>query len=257
MTAVPVASQELLDTALDIARGAGDVTLKYFRSSTLAVETKGDGTPVTEADKAAERYVRERISEYAPNSAIVGEEEGSSEGTSGLTWIVDPIDGTKGFARGVPLFATLLAVEDEHGYAVGVIHIPATGQTVWAGRGLGAFTEDGPARVSTCTELKSAFVTTSSVSRWGCDVFKRIHDAGIDVRGWGDGFGWLMAATGQVEAMMDLGIGTPWDFGPIPVIMSEAGGRSSDLDGNVTIHSKSLVASNGLVHYDLLKLIRG
>jgi histidinol phosphatase-like enzyme (inositol monophosphatase family) len=257
VTAVPAASQELLDTALSIARGAGDVTLKWFRSKDLAVETKDDGTPVTQADRAAERYVRERITEYTPDSAIVGEEEGTSAGTSNITWYVDPIDGTKGFSRGVPLYATLLAAEDEHGYAVGVIHIPATGETVWAGRGLGAWTDDGPVRVSTRADLKGAFITTSSVNRWGGDVFTRIHDAGLDVRGWGDGYGWLMAATGRVEAMIDLGAGTPWDFGPVPVIMSEAGGRFSDLDGNVTIHAKSVVASNGLVHDDLLNVLRG
>lgn len=253
----PPASQALLDAVVDIARGAGDVTLEYFRSSTLSVEIKGDGTPVTEGDRAAERYVRNRLAELAPGSAIVGEEEGSNEGTSGLTFYVDPIDGTKGFARGVPLYATLLAAEDEHGYAVGVIHIPATGETVWAGRGLGAFTDDGPARVSTRDQLRGSFVTTSSVSRWGWDVVTRVLEAGIDVRGWGDGYGWLMAATGRVEAMIDLGAGTPWDFGPVPVIMSEAGGRFSDLEGDVSIHCKSAAASNGLVHDELLALLRG
>jgi histidinol-phosphatase len=257
VTAVPAASQDLLDTALDIARGAGDVTLKYFRSSTLAIETKGDGSPVTEGDKAAERYVRERIAEYSPDSAIVGEEEGQSSGTSGLTWYVDPIDGTKGFARGVPMYATLLAVEDEHGYAVGVIHLPATGETVWAGRGLGAFTNDGPARVSDRSELSGAFVTTSSVSRWDRDALQRVFDAGIEVRTWGDGFGWYMAATGRVEAMVELGHGTPWDFAPVPVIMSEAGGQFCDLDGGRTIHSNSAIASNQKVHDQLISVLRG
>jgi histidinol-phosphatase len=257
VTATPPASKELLDNALDIAKGAGDVTLKWFRSSSLAVEEKADGSPVTQADTAAERYIRERIAEVAPDSNIVGEEEGSSEGTGGLTWYVDPIDGTKGFARGVPLYATLLAAEDAHGFAIGVIHIPATGETVWAGRGLGAFTNDGPAKVSNRKELKGSFITTSSVSRWGGDVFARIMDAGVDVRGWGDGYGWLMAATGRVEAMIDLGAGTPWDFGPVPVIMSEAGGRYSDLYGNVSIHSKSVAASNGFIHDELLTLLRG
>jgi histidinol-phosphatase len=257
VTAVPATSQELLDTALDIARGAGEVTLKYFRTSTLSVEMKGDGTPVTEGDTAAERYVRERIAEYAPGSTIVGEEEGSSSGTSGLTWYVDPIDGTKGFARGVPLYATLLAAEDEHGYAVGVIHIPATGETVWAGRGLGAFTEEGPARVSGRSEIQGGYLTTSSVSRWHRDALQRVFDAGMEVRTWGDGYGWLMAATGRVEAMVELGHGTPWDFAPVPIIMSEAGGKFCDLEGNRTIHSNSAIASNKSIHEQLVRVLRG
>lgn len=253
----PPASRELLDAALEMARGAGELTLKWFRSSSLSVEHKADGSPVTEADKAAERFIRERIVEFDPNSKIVGEEEGTTAGESSLTWYVDPIDGTKGFARGVPLYATLISAEDEHGYAVGVIHIPATGETVWAGRGLGAFTEEGSARVSDRTQLERAFITTSSVCRWGSDVFDRVRAAGLDVRGWGDGYGWLMAATGRVEAMVDFGAGCPWDFGPVPVIMSEAGGQFSDLEGNVSIHSKTVLASNGHIHDELLALLRG
>jgi histidinol-phosphatase len=259
VTAVPPASETLMKSALDIARGAGDITLEWFKSSKLTVETKDDGSPVTQADKAAERYIRERIEEVAPGSRLVGEEEGESEGSADaeLTWYIDPIDGTKGFSRGVPLYATLLAVEDEHGYAVGVIHIPATGETVWAGRGLGAHTDAGPARVSDVGNIDGAFVTTSDVSRWECAVFSRMQDAGVNVRGWGDGYGWLMVATGRIDAMIDLGAGTPWDFGPLPVIIPEAGGRFTDLDGNVSIHSKSVVASNGRFHDDLLRVLRG
>ena len=212
---------------------------------------------MTAADKAAERYIRERIMEFAPESKIVGEEEGVSEGSATLTWYVDPIDGTKTFSRGVPLFSTLVAVEDEHGYAIGVIHIPATGETVWAGRGLGAWTENGPAKVSDTKELQGAFITTSAVSRWGCDRFKRIHDAGIDVRTWGDGYGWLMVATGRVDAMVDIGAGNAWDFGPVPIVMAEAGGAFTDLDGNVTIHSSSAAATNGRIHKELLSVLNG
>ena len=157
----------------------------------------------------------------------------------------------------MPLYATLLAVDDEHGPAVGIIHIPATGETVWAGRGLGAFSNHGAARVSEVASLDGAYVTTSSVSRWGCDVFQRIDQAKIDVRGWGDGYGYLMVATGRIDAMVDLGAGMPWDYAPLPVIISEAGGKFTDLSGEVNIHSQSIVASNGFLHEDLLRVING
>lgn len=253
----PDVSAELLEDVADIARQAGDLTLKWFRSSSLSIETKGDGTPVTEADKAAERYIRERIEMVAPDSSIVGEEEGVTNGTSGLTWYVDPIDGTKGFTRGVPLYSTLIAVEDAYGPAIGVVHIPATGETVWAGRGLGAFGNDGPVHVSKTAQLAGAYISTSSVSRWGCDMFTRVDNAKMDVRGWGDGYGFLMVAMGRVDAMLDVGAGKPWDYAPMAIIMAEAGGRFSDLDGAVNIHSPSVLATNGLIHDELLSVVNG
>jgi len=233
------------------------MTLQWFGNADLAVETKDDGSPVTEADKAAERYIREQIERVAPDSSLVGEEEGSSQGPSGLTWYIDPIDGTKGFARGVPLYATLIAVEDEHGPAIGVIHLPATNETVWAGRGLGCHTPAGPARVSKTSSLAGSFVTTSSVSRWGSDVYGRVDSAGVDIRGWGDGYGFFMVATGRVDAMIDLNGGSPWDYAPLPVIISEAGGRFSCLSGTSSISTPSVIASNGILHDDLLRAVNG
>jgi len=257
MEHAPPADQRLVDEAVDIAREAGKLTLRWFRSSTLAVDTKGDGTPVTEADRAAERYIRERIDAYAPDSTLVGEEEGSSSGSGPLTWHIDPIDGTKGFARGVPLYSTLLAVSDEHGPAVGVIVIPATEEVVWAGRGLGARTDEGPARVSTTSALEGAYVSTSSVSRWGTDVFSRAMHAGVEVRGWGDGYGFLMTVTGRIDGMVDLGAGKPWDYAPMPILLREAGGRFSDLDGEERIESPSVLATNGAIHDALLRVVNG
>lgn len=255
MTNLPPASKELMESTVGIARAAGELTLRWFRQASLGVETKSDGTPVTAADRAAERFIREQVETITPGSSIVGEEEGSSAGTSGLTWYIDPIDGTKGFARGVPLYSTLIAVDDEYGPAIGVIHIPPTGETVWAGRGLGAWTEDGPACVSATSSLEQAYVTTSSVRRWGTTVFGRVCDAGAEIRGWGDGYGFLMVATGRVDAMIDVGGGNVWDFAPLPVIISEAGGRVSALDGSPTVTTPSVVASNGVLHEDILKLV--
>lgn len=252
---LPPISQELMETTLEIARGAGDVTLRWFQSSTLTVENKSDGTPVTQADLAAERYIREQIEKYFPQSSIYGEEEGHTSGNSELTWYVDPIDGTAGFARGVPLYATLLAVNDQHGPAAGVIHIPATNETVWAGRGLGAFSPSGPVKVSDVSSLSESVVTTSCVSRWPREVFEKVSDSCASVRGWGDGYGFLMVASGRLEVMMDLGAGKPMDFAPYPVIFSEAGGRYSALDGSSSIDTLSGIATNGIVHEEFLSLV--
>lgn len=254
----PAASRQLLTAALEMARGAGKITLDWFSNGRLAVETKADGSPVTQADRAAEEYIRTCIGDLTPDASIVGEEQGSSTGASDLTWYIDPIDGTKGFIRGVPLYATLIALNDGHGPAVGVIHIPATGESVWAARGLGAHNEHGPVKVSDVAVTSHAVVTTSAVSRWGADVYQRVAgEAGMDVRGWGDGYGFLMAATGRADAMVDLHGGSPWDFAPMPVIFTEAGGRYTAVDGSFAIDKKSAVASNGLIHDKVLAAVRG
>ena len=144
----PAIDQATLDTAVALVRAAGERTLRWFRAADLAVERKGDGTPVTAADKDAERFLREQLAGAFPGDGILGEEEAPTSGSTGRRWIIDPIDGTKAFTCGVPLYSNLLALEDEHGIAVGVVNLPALGETVWAGRGLGCWSERGPARVS-------------------------------------------------------------------------------------------------------------
>ena len=134
---VPPTDPELVDEAVELARMAGELTLRYFRADDLDVDLKGDGTPVTAADRGAERLVREELARRHPDDGVLGEEEAELVGTSGRRWVLDPIDGTKAFTRGVPLYTNLLAVEDEHGLAVGVVNVPALGETVWAGRGPG------------------------------------------------------------------------------------------------------------------------
>ena len=145
MTPPPI-DQQTVDTALALTREAGDRTLRWFRSRHLTVERKEDGTPVTAADRDAERYLREQLAVHFPDDGVLGEEEAPTPGTSGRRWILDPIDGTKAFTCGVPLYSNLVALEDEHGIAVGVINLPALGETVWAGRGLGCRSDRGPAR---------------------------------------------------------------------------------------------------------------
>lgn len=251
---MPPADPALLDDAVRLAREAGDATLRWFRSADLAVETKADGTPVTEADRAAERLVRHWLDANYPDDAVVGEEETDRPGTSGRRWIVDPIDGTKAFTHGVPLYSTLLAVEDEHGPAVGVIHLPALRETIWAGRELGCFVNGRPARVNAHGTIAGAYVMASGLDHWPGGSLSAIERAGAVVRTWGDGYGYALVATGRVEAMVDP-IVAPWDLAPMPVIFTEAGGRFTDFSGTTRIDGGSGVASNGLVHDALLTLV--
>jgi histidinol-phosphatase len=249
-TAPPV-DADLLTAAVGIARQAGDATLQWFRSATLEVETKGDGSPVTAADRAAERIVREEVTSRYPGDAIVGEEEDDTTGTTARTWYVDPIDGTKSFVHGVPLYTTLLAVDDEHGPAVGVIHMPALGETVWAGRGRGCWHDDRPARVNDHDQLAGSYVMTSGFDYWPADLLPRVLAAPVILRTWGDGYGYALVATGRAEAMVDP-IVNPYDIAPMRIILAEAGGRFTDLAGVPRHDGGSGVATNGRLHDQLL-----
>ncbi len=255
MSAPPI-DQATLDTAVALLREAGDRTLRWFRSADLEVHRKGDGTPVTAADRDAERFLRERLGTAFPGDGVLGEEEPPTAGSTGRRWIIDPIDGTKAFTCGVPLYSNLLALEDEHGIAVGVVNLPALGETVWAGRGLGCWSERGPAHVSDHATLNGAYVMSSSFDLWPAGSVDALHAAGAILRTWGDGYGYTLVATGRVAAMVDPVV-EPYDVGPMPVIMREAGGRFSDLAGTDTIETGSGVSSNGLIHDELLAIIGG
>jgi histidinol-phosphatase len=156
----------------------------------------------------------------------------------------------------VPLYSNLLALEDEHGIAIGVVNLPALGETVWAGRGLGCWSERGPAAVSTHPTLDGAYVMSSSFGHWPPGAVAALEAAGAILRTWGDGYGYALVATGRVAAMVDP-IVAPYDIAPMPVICSEAGGRFTDLAGDETIESGSGVATNGHVHEELLALLTG
>ena len=253
MTAPP-ADQTTLDTAVRLLREAGERTLRWFRAPDLVVERKDDGTPVTAADKDAERYLRERLAAAFPNDGVLGEEEAPTEGSSGRRWILDPIDGTSSFTCGVPLYSNLLALEDEHGIALGVINLPALGETVWAGRGLGCWSERGRERVSTQAEVAGAYVVSSSLRRWPPGRVAALEALGAQVRTWGDGFGYALVATGRVAAMYDPAA-EAYDVGPMPVILAEAGGRFTDLRGAARIDSGNGLGTNGHVHDELLALL--
>lgn len=256
---MPSAEKADLDFAVDLAVAAGATTLELFGSTTLQIEHKGDGSPVTAADLAAETLVRERLTATHPHDGIIGEEHGNRTGRTGRTWVVDPIDGTKAFSRGVPLYATLIALIDEHGPAVGVIHLPALGETIAAGRGLGA-THDGVAcRVSDHGRLEDAYVMTSGFSYWPDDALHRVMASPARLRTWGDAYGHALVATGRAEAMVDP-MANPWDLAPMAVIIPEAGGSFTGMDGLASPdawRNGSGVATNGRIHDPLLAVING
>ena len=247
--------QDLVEFTVNAAQRAGRITLDWYQRRGLSVTSKSDGSPVTEADYAAERFLRSEISATYPDDTIRGEEEGDQPGRTGRMWVIDPIDGTKAFAQGVPLFATLLALVDELGPAAGVICLPALDECVWAGRGRGAMWNGDPCQVSGRRVLDESYVCTSGLSYWPERALARVRAAGARVRTWGDAYGYALVATGRAEAMVDPEC-FDWDVAPMSVIIAEAGGRFSDTAGMDDWRSGSAVATNGSLHDDLLGCFR-
>jgi histidinol-phosphatase len=248
--------QALLDEAVTLTRAAGELTLRWFHEEELGIEHKGDGTPVTVADRTAERYLRDQLALRHPTDSIVGEEDDPVHGTSGRTWLIDPIDGTKAFTKGVPLYSNLLAMIDEHGPAIGVINLPALGEAVWAGRGLGAFHDGVPCRVSEHPTLAGGYACTSGFGYWPPDALRAVIDSPLVFRTWGDAYGYALVATGRAEAMIDP-LASPWDVAPMAVIIPEAGGTFTTFSGERGTdiwRTGSGVASNGRIHDELLDL---
>lgn len=238
--------------ALNAAHEAGRWTLAHFQTG-AGVEIKADGSPVTEADRGAERIIRRLIRESFPNEAILGEEEGGERGASG--WVVDPIDGTKSFVCGVPLFATLISYEREGEPIVGVCAFPALAEVVYAERESGAFWNGRPCRVSSKDNLKDAYVSSGSqfsMAKAGrADGFLKLVDSARATRTWSDAFGHALVATGRIEAMIDP-IVAPWDISAMRVIVREAGGRFTDFQGGCDPQTEA-IASNGLLHGRILE----
>jgi histidinol phosphatase-like enzyme (inositol monophosphatase family) len=247
--------------AIDIARRAGEVALRYFRSDSLPVEQKTDGSPVTRADREAELALREWVRERFPADSFLGEEFGEWTGDSPFRWIVDPIDGTRSFIHGVPLFATLIGVEREREPLVGVIRVPALDECVYAAKGQGAWLQVGqraphPARVSAVTRLdEAAFVTTAIESfekkaRW--DALVGLCRACKATRTWGDAYGYLLVATGRAEIMLDPFMNV-WDAAAILPVMEEAGGSFTNWSGRVTIYGGEGLAVNKILLPEVLR----
>jgi histidinol phosphatase-like enzyme (inositol monophosphatase family) len=263
--------QTRLKMAVRWAREAGDLTLDFFRRSDLAVEFKADASPVTAADRAAEELLRKRIAERFPEDSILGEEFGPVVGTSGYQWVLDPIDGTKSFVHGVPLYTTLVAVLAVDHPKIGVIYAPAADEMVFAAEGGGCWhvdqrNADGaptPARVSAVRELReSLFLTTEAHAyrtarkRDALPVYLELMQKARLTRTWGDGFGYLLVATGRAEVMIDP-VMNLWDAAPLQTVIQEAGGRFTDWQGTPSVHSGESVATNGLVAEEVIALTKG
>ena len=249
----PEVTESLLEEAAHLARMAGRLTLDWYRPN-VEVITKADGSPVTEADRAAERLLRRELTERYPNDSVIGEEMGYSGGDSGRTWYIDPIDGTQSFIRGVPLFATLLALEDAHGVAVGVIDLPALGETVMAGRGRGCFLNNRRISVSDRRDLEGSVLCTSSYDLIPEAAADRLQRSPLILRGWGDAYGYALVAGGRIEAMLDPVVNL-WDIAPMAVIIPEAGGTFTDCSGRADLRSGSGLATNGRLHDQVLSLL--
>ena len=245
--------RDLLDFAVDAAGEAAAATLRFFGSDALGLETKDDGTPVTRADKEAEEILRARVALACPEDGILGEEFGEEEGRSGRRWIVDPVDGTKSFARGVPLYGTLLGLEEDGHAVLGVIVLPALNEVVYAARGEGAWWRRGeedprPARVSAVDRLDDALLCTTGTRGFERASRPELHARLVGAcgltRGWGDCYGHALVATGRAEAMVDP-IVAVWDCAPLQPILEEAGGAFFDLAGEATHAGGSGISTNG------------
>lgn len=249
--------EELLDVAVDAAYLAGRKTLAYFQTG-ITAEYKADDTPVTLADREAEKLLRARILASFPDHAILGEEEGETHGDAPYKWIADPIDGTKAFVAGVPLYGTLIGVEHEGRIVAGAIYLPGLDDMVCAGEGKGAYWNGRRCHVSDKSDLSRAVIVCSSITRSQrkSAAFGRLSDATYLQRTWGDAFGYSLVATGRVELMLDPAK-SPWDVAPMPVILNEAGGRWSDWSGNPTIYGPDFFACNAALYDQALEILSG
>lgn len=245
-----------LALALRLADHADAVTVDRFRALDLRVETKPDLTPVTDADRGVETDLRRRLADERGDDPILGEEFGGTTAFTGRQWVVDPIDGTKNFVRGVPVWATLIALLNDGVPVVGVVSAPALQRRWWAADGMGAFVAvagESPRRlsVSKVADLGSASLSFSSLSGWAKrglrDRFIDLTDTVWRVRGFGDFFSYCLLAEGAVDIAAEPEVSL-WDLAALDILVREAGGTFTNLDGAAGPHGGSVVASNGLLH---------
>ena len=250
--------RDLLEFAVDLAERAGEITLSYFQGR-FSVETKADASPVTVADREAETYIRQEIESRFPSDGIVGEEFGEARPEAGQRWIIDPIDGTYSFVRGVPLFGVLIALERRDEPVVGVIRLPALDETVAAARGEGCHWRGQRARVSSTSEVGATLCLATGLrpeeDPVGSAALGRLATAVAAVRTWGDCYGYALVATGRADVMIDRRMHV-WDCAALLPVIEEAGGRFTDWRGERTIRGGDAVASNGLLHDQVLALLK-
>lgn len=246
--------------ALRLADAADAVTMKHFQTSTLVVERKADRTEVTVADRGAEAAIRSLLAAERPSDGVLGEEHGTVEGTSGCRWIIDPIDGTSNYVRGVPLWATLIALERDGKLVVGVASCPPLARRWWGAIGLGAFVNGEPIRTSATSRLSEAFLSYCESPEWetkgrrsGIDQLRREVTR---ERAFGDFWQHMLVAEGAIDVAVEA-IVSMWDLAAVQVIVEASGGRFTDLDGDARADGGSAVSTNGLLHQSVLQTLNG
>jgi histidinol phosphatase-like enzyme (inositol monophosphatase family) len=252
------ALRELCVFAVDVAWRAGRTTLGHFQTG-VAVEAKEDASPVTIADREAERAARRMIERRFPRDGILGEEYGSVRPDAPRRWIIDPIDGTRSFVRGVPLYGVRIALEVANRSVLGVIHLPALQETIYAARGIGCWWNGRRARVSDVARIEDAMLLTSDVasvlSEGRGAAWDRLLASGATTRTWGDCYGYALVATGRAEAMFDPVLSV-WDAAALPPIIEEAGGVITDWNGEDSYGNGHLVATNAALAVEIRARMR-
>jgi histidinol-phosphatase len=253
-----------LALALELADVADRITLERYGASDLAVETKPDLTPVTEADRRVEQVLRDRLASARSEDSVLGEEfgEGARSPGNGRRWIIDPIDGTKNYVRGIPVWATQVALAEGEQVVAGVVSAPALRRRWWASRGAGAFVEDGlrgsPRRigVSGVRELSEAQLSFSGLKGWGerLGALLELTRACWRTRAFGDFWSYMLVAEGAADVCCEPEVSL-WDLAAVQVVVQEAGGRFTDLGGVVTADGGDAIASNGLLHEAALAIV--
>lgn len=246
----------LLDVALDAAYVAGRGTLAHFNTG-VEVEHKGDSTPVTVADRNAEQVLRAHILKYFPTHSILGEEDGKTAGDPDYVWVVDPIDGTKSFIHGVPLYGTVVGCLVRGEPRVGAVYLPPLGDLFGAAEGLGATWNGRRCRVSDVARLEDATLLAGSITRAmrRSDAYENLERHVKLNRGWGDVFGYMLVASGRAEIMMDPTINI-WDIAGVAPILREAGGWMGNWKGESTINGPDSVATNGALKNVVVETLR-
>ncbi len=250
--------QTYLDFMTETAYLAGRSTLAYYQTGVKA-DYKVDRTPVTLADRNAEEIIRKQIEDRYPDHAILGEEYGLNQSTNAShRWIIDPIDGTKSFLRGIPLYATLIGLEIEGSVKVGAAYFPALDEMIAAADGLGCWWNGRRAHVSQVASLEQAWFTTTDVGGFAragkAYAWERLQEKAYVRGGWGDAYGYLLVATGRAEVMVDPAMAV-WDCGPFPPILRESGGYFGDWKGNQTIYGEEGLATNMTLLPEVLELL--
>lgn len=248
-----------LDFAVETAFLAGQVTLGHFQTG-LKAEFKADDSPVTLADHQAEKVIREHIEKHYPKHGMLGEEYGEANQGSSFRWVIDPIDGTKSFMRGVPLYGVLLGLEIEGRIEVGVSYFPGLGDMVYAASGLGSYWNGRRCYVSNTTQLDRAvlsFTDASSFHQYGREAaWQRLQQRVYYRVGWSDAYGHMLVATGRCEVMLDP-IMNPWDCGPFPVLLREAGGYFGSWSGKEGIYAGEALSTTKALLPEVLALLGG